>query len=400
MAKQRPGNDLEQIFDETERLLARGPVRLFESPNLAPKDSLQPHIAGLVSSIQVLLPSLRRFVSAIPEELHRGTSEFISSIRNIRNAIQLLENYNKGGPEDKERADLRSRTVKSFQDSYTSVLQTWSGIITVAILDEISEKKLGGAEKRLEDLANSREKAQNAAIKQQGNSIRKQLQQYVETQISDRQKSLKSDPESIKVQIQVLVNEFIEERYTSINDQQRRIEEQEERLKETLGATGVAQHSKAFRDLALGHRKTAGRWLVATASAALLLLCVVAALFMISQANGGALSQQTASIERILLKGALLSVLVTASLVCLRQYSAHTHNSLVYMHRSAALDAFRAFASASPDEETRGAVLRQATAAIFAGRETGFSKGDGAGTQPVILEVLRNLTQTAQPNRK
>ena len=72
---------------------------------------------------------------------------------------------------------------------------------------------------------------------------------------------------------------------------------------------------------------------------------------------------------------------------------AHRHNEVVNRHRQNALSSFETFvAAARADEQTKNAVLLEATRSIFALQPTGYDSTDAesAGSSQLI-EVMRTL---------
>ncbi len=96
-------------------------------------------------------------------------------------------------------------------------------------------------------------------------------------------------------------------------------------------------------------------------------------------------------------KIAFAFVLLFGLLWSSRNYSASRHNEVVNRHRMNALRSFETFAKAATDDQTKNAVLIQATQAIFAPQATGYVKtdGDNSSSSPII-----ELIRTASPSGK
>ena len=72
-----------------------------------------------------------------------------------------------------------------------------------------------------------------------------------------------------------------------------------------------------------------------------------------------------------------------------RNYNAARHNATVNRHRANAMRTFELFTEAAKTEDTKDAVLRQATEAIFGMQSSGFIHRDGAGTAPQqVTEII------------
>jgi hypothetical protein len=88
----------------------------------------------------------------------------------------------------------------------------------------------------------------------------------------------------------------------------------------------------------------------------------------------------------------VLSLLYYAIVFSVRNFSAARHNMVVNLHRRNALIAFEAFVdSASADQQTKNAVLLQATKAIFDAQPSGFLKNDNDTPQPSsqVIEIFK-----------
>jgi hypothetical protein len=73
-------------------------------------------------------------------------------------------------------------------------------------------------------------------------------------------------------------------------------------------------------------------------------------------------------------------------------YRSQWHNHVVNKHRQNALSTFETFVKAASDEQTKNAVLIQATQCIFSQQPTGFVAHDSDGApSPQILEIVRGV---------
>jgi hypothetical protein len=93
----------------------------------------------------------------------------------------------------------------------------------------------------------------------------------------------------------------------------------------------------------------------------------------------------------------VISILSTAILFCVRNYSAARHNFVINRHRQNALSTFETFVKASRDDQTKDAVLLQATRSIFTPQVSGYLKTETEAPSPnQIIEIMRNLTSSKQ----
>ena len=93
----------------------------------------------------------------------------------------------------------------------------------------------------------------------------------------------------------------------------------------------------------------------------------------------------------------LVSLLTYALVISVRNFSAAKHNALVNRHRINALSTFETFALAASDNETKAAVLLEATKAVFSPQVTGLLKNEpepAHGAQ--IIEIIKSVASTTK----
>lgn len=174
---------------------------------------------------------------------------------------------------------------------------------------------------------------------------------------------------------------------TSRKDAQELVDE----VRRIASESGVSQHAIHFKQEADQHETSAKSWLTATiwlAFATVVVGAILAAVWFLFGANLTA----TQSVQIIVSKVVIFSVMLSATLWAGRTYRAHRHNAVVNRHRQNALTTFQAFAKAAGDEQTKNAVLLQATQCIFSPQQTGYIQGEpeSAGV-PQVLEIIRDL---------
>ncbi len=88
-----------------------------------------------------------------------------------------------------------------------------------------------------------------------------------------------------------------------------------------------------------------------------------------------------------------VTLLSTALIFCIRNFSAMMHNLIVNRHRQTALTTFQVFVNGTRDEGTKNAVLIQSTQAIFAPQPSGYLKSDQELPQMnQVTEIIRGVT--------
>jgi len=162
-------------------------------------------------------------------------------------------------------------------------------------------------------------------------------------------------------------------------------------VQETAAQAGVAQHAGLFKKEADRHSKARWWWLLATAFFGGLLL--VFGYKSVEYYATHPIDMQVAQaiqlgIAKLVVFGVLSFALVWAS----RMYRAEAHNFVVNQHRQNALATFETFVKAATDEQTKNAVLLQATRSIFSHQSSGFTYPDQEGpASPQILEIIRGI---------
>jgi hypothetical protein len=164
-----------------------------------------------------------------------------------------------------------------------------------------------------------------------------------------------------------------------------------EEVRRIAQESGVSQHAIYFKQEADEHQTGANRWLQATIWLALtttLLGVVFVVIYLYRVTN----LTPTQNLQVLIPKILVFSVLFSATIWAGRTYRAHRHNAVINRHRQNALSTFQTFAKAASDDQTKNAVLLQATQCIFSPQQTGYISGEvEAGAVPQVLEIIRNL---------
>ena len=164
-----------------------------------------------------------------------------------------------------------------------------------------------------------------------------------------------------------------------------------EKVRRAAAEVGVAQHAVHFRDQADEHINKTRQWLIATATFALLTLAYGAYNVWYYTTHIAELTN-TQSLQLGVSKLVILSVLYSAALWAGRVYKSQWHNYIVNKHRQNALSTFETFVKSTSDDQTKNAVLLQATQSIFSLQNSGFvTRGSDRPSSPQILEVFKNV---------
>lgn len=98
-----------------------------------------------------------------------------------------------------------------------------------------------------------------------------------------------------------------------------------------------------------------------------------------------------ATIQRIITKIIVISIFYYAALWSSRNYRSHRHLSVVNKHRQSALSTFETFVNAAADQQTKNAVLLEATHCIFSPAVSGYLGADEENPSNRIVEVLKTV---------
>lgn len=163
-------------------------------------------------------------------------------------------------------------------------------------------------------------------------------------------------------------------------------------VRKVAAEAGVKQHAVYFKDEADRHAAARKTWLKVTVILGAMLLVAgvgTVAFYMFNRETLGTGQAIQLGVAKLILFGALYFAVVWAS----RIYRAESHNFVVNRHRQNALGTFEAFAKAAGDDQTKNAVLLQATQCIFQHQVSGFATQETEGpTSPQVLEIFRGAT--------
>ena len=170
-----------------------------------------------------------------------------------------------------------------------------------------------------------------------------------------------------------------------------------EKVRQAAAEAGVAQHAIHFKQEADSYSKQSYVWLGFTVL--LGVVTVAYALYSLGyQLHEFALNAPTGRLVAVALSRLIaISILSTGIVFCARNYFAVRDNFVINRLRQNALSTFETFVKAARDDQTKDAVLVQATRSIFASQTSGYLKGENDPPQAnQIIEVIRGLASTKQ----
>ena len=160
--------------------------------------------------------------------------------------------------------------------------------------------------------------------------------------------------------------------------------------RDTAAQAAVSYHAQEFGKIAQEHTDASRQWLIASISL-IFTTITVALLSLFVLPPLGALNEP-ATIQRLITKIVIASILYYAAIWAAKNYKTHRHLAVVNLHRQSALKTFEAFVKASSsDEQTKNAVLLEATRSIFAPSNTGYLGAEEENPSSRIIEIFKNV---------
>lgn len=193
------------------------------------------------------------------------------------------------------------------------------------------------------------------------------------------------------------VNEFEEQNSAAksqLSERQKELEQLLSNAKDTTQELVVGEHATIFKDEADHHRRASQWWLATTVVLAFVAFgLAVASLLYYLRAAPVWTREQT--IQITVSKLLVFSILFSALLWSGKVYRSHRHNFIVNQHRHNALATFKTFALSAPDEQTKSAVLLQASQCIFSPQNSGYQSEERDVTGfPTMLEIVRSTSSS------
>lgn len=192
------------------------------------------------------------------------------------------------------------------------------------------------------------------------------------------------------------LEEKVEEQEEAASTLLEELETVKDEVQRTAQEVGVAKHAAHFKTQAEEHQANAKTWLRRTtwlglstlAFAVLSFVALFVDLPFFSAPLSGLSTPESVQVgvTRFLVFTFLLAATVWAG----RIYKSHLHNYVINKHRQNALNTFETFAAAATDDQTKSAVLLQATQSIFSPQLSGYVSQEGeVGISPKVLEIIR-----------
>jgi len=182
----------------------------------------------------------------------------------------------------------------------------------------------------------------------------------------------------------------VEELTTKVDEKIASLDTALQVARDTAAQTGVTRHAAAFKDAAEAHSKSSTYWLVA--SALLVVLTVAMAILILFEFPSAGLMNDAGIIQKIIARLVIVSILYYSVVWSAKNYKAHRHLSVLNSHRQNALQTFESFVEgAGGDEQTKTAVLLEATHCIFSPANTGYLGAEEDNPTSRIVEIFKTV---------
>lgn len=199
--------------------------------------------------------------------------------------------------------------------------------------------------------------------------------------------------ESIKNRLSYATNE-INKNIDSSKDRLIELNNILESAKSAVGEVGITVHATLFAEEAQIHRGQAKNWFFVIIA---LLVAVIIGALLFLRFTPKSDKWDVYAIQFVITKIIVFASVFYALAISLKNYKAHKHNEVVNKHRQNALSTFETFVNSSAEQQTKDAVLLQATMSIFSNQQTGYSSSDNEGDMPSkVIEIIKSAGPVAK----
>jgi hypothetical protein len=179
-----------------------------------------------------------------------------------------------------------------------------------------------------------------------------------------------------------------------IDDKVAEVETALQNIRDATAQLGVTQHAVAFKKAADDHASASKLWL--TSTAAIVAITITVAIFILYEFPTIGDFKDATVIQRIIARLVIISILYYTAIWSAKNYRAHRHLSVLNAHRQHALETFQSFVEgAKGDEQTKNAVLLEATRCIFTTANTGYLGAEDENPTSRVIEILKTVSSSA-----
>lgn len=167
----------------------------------------------------------------------------------------------------------------------------------------------------------------------------------------------------------------------------------QERMKKLVEEIETMARRSGVTDQAVHFKTLADRYLIGAIFWAIVAIVSGVVLYVyVKDLHATTADTPVALIASLIPRLITVTLLSTALIFCIRNFSSLMHNVIVNRHRQTALSTFNTFVSSTDDPGTRNAVLIQSTQAIFSPQPSGYLKTDTEMPQMnQVTEIVRGI---------
>lgn len=168
------------------------------------------------------------------------------------------------------------------------------------------------------------------------------------------------------------------------------INEHSDSINELSAKESVSKYKTVFTKQAIQHKNASKKWLIATCALAVVSIGAYWWLFRSVSSEGTALA---GILQSVFTKGFLLTLIYILLNRFIKNYTAQKHLEVINRHRQNALETFEAFYDVAKNQETKDAVLRAATKAIFDANQSGYlpTKTKGSESANPVQQIFKEI---------
>jgi hypothetical protein len=286
----------------------------------------------------------------------------------------------------------------NFKETLAGILQDAAGAKN-RFADELNKLKADLAGEQAKMMAAFGDKIKSVAAEMGGVQVRIQdmetRQKKNMEQMSKQQEAvLAADRERITKRVADLESSTTHQLTEALERQKKAVEEDRKRMdllvagiEQKAKSGAITQQSVYFKSLADRYLFISIIWLLASLGAGLALF------FYVDGFQLPDIKDRVLLAEHLVPRLIAVTLLSTALIFCIRNFSAMMHNMVVNRHRQTALTTFQIFVDGTSDATTKNAVLVQSTQAIFAPQPSGYLKTDQEMPQMnQVTEIVRNIS--------
>lgn len=199
------------------------------------------------------------------------------------------------------------------------------------------------------------------------------------------------DPTATQQQIRTVLQQFKDERARSIKEVgavRTEAEEVLERVRTAAAEQGVSQKASYFKTIAEEHATDAEVWMWRSLWFGLATLAFAIISALTYRVPWLAPRDTIETVQLVSSKLFILGIIGYGTLICVRNFLSHKHNSVVNRHRQNALLTYTAFVDAAPSVASREIVLTHAAASVFSPQDTGYIKNEEPAGGRSVMEMI------------